>query len=338
MRLNLTLFWLTDLTYHIMRPSVNTHRKSAALKSQWPASTALASTVDSCHIFSIAPNRFPVKPVRNAIWSNVNRLPAQQANGLNPEPEKQRAWQPSRRHNLMSSHESLTMGYILLAGGAEFVGRMAIADREAMSLAGGPEAPIRIVPAAAAPDNNHQRAGQNGVNWFKRLGAVNVNALPLIDRKSADDPAVVAALKNSGLIYLLGGFPRHLEQSLAGSKSWQAILNAHQAGAVIAGSSAGAMILCETYYDPRAKKTFSGLGLIPGACVLPHHDAFGKSWAPELSRCLPGTILIGIDEQSGMLDDGPQGRWQVYGAGGVTLYQHDRRLQFAAGQPFELKI
>jgi cyanophycinase len=230
------------------------------------------------------------------------------------------------------------MGYILLAGGAEFVGRMATADRKAMSLAGGPEASIGIVPAAAAPDNNHQRAGQNGVNWFKRLGAVNVSALPLIDRKSADDPAVVEALKNSRIIYLLGGFPRHLAQSLAGSKSWQAILNAHQAGAVIAGSSAGAMILCDTYYDPQAKKIFSGLGLILGACVLPHHDTFGKNWAPELSRRLPGTILIGIDEQSGMLDDGPRGCWQAYGSGGVTLYQHDRQLQYAAGQPFELKI
>jgi cyanophycinase len=230
------------------------------------------------------------------------------------------------------------MGYILLAGGAEFGGCMAAPDLRAIKLAGGFEAPISIIPAAAAPDNNHQRAGQNGVNWFKQLGAVNVTALPLIDRGSADDPTVVKALQGSRVIYLLGGFPRHLAQSLAGSKSWQAILSAHTAGAVIAGSSAGAMIVCDTYYDPHAKETFSGLGLIPGVCVLPHYDTFGKNWAPELSRRLPGTMLIGIDEQSGMLNDGPQGNWQAYGAGGVTLYQNDRKLQFAAGQPFELKI
>jgi cyanophycinase len=230
------------------------------------------------------------------------------------------------------------MGYILLAGGAEFGGRMAAPDLRAINLAGGFEAPIGIIPAAAAPDNNHQRAGQNGVNWFKQLGAVNVTALPLIDRASAEDPTVVEALQSSRIIYLLGGFPRHLEQSLAGSKSWQAILSAFQAGAVIAGSSAGAMIVCDTYYDPHAKITFKGLGLIPGACVLPHHDTFGKNWAPELSRRLPDTILIGIDEQSGMLNDGPRGRWQAYGAGGVTLYQNDRRLKFSAGEPFEIKI
>jgi cyanophycinase len=176
------------------------------------------------------------------------------------------------------------MGYILLAGGAEFGGRMAKPDRRAIELAGGFRARVSIIPAAAAPDNNHQHAGQNGVDWFKNRGAVNVSALPLIDRASADDPAVVDALRQSKLIYMLGGFSRHLAQSLAGSDSWQAMLAAHQSGAVIAGSSAGAMILCDHYYDPYEKNIFSGLGLIPGACILPHHDTFGKSWAPELVK------------------------------------------------------
>jgi hypothetical protein len=75
------------------------------------------------------------------------------------------------------------MGHILLAGGAEFSGRMAKPDRRAIELAGGSGASVSIIPAAAAPDNNHQRAGRKGVNWFNNLGAVNVTALPLIDLK-----------------------------------------------------------------------------------------------------------------------------------------------------------
>jgi cyanophycinase len=232
------------------------------------------------------------------------------------------------------------MSYILLAGGAEFSGRMAKPDRRAIELAGGFGANISIIPAAAAPDNNQQRAARNGVSWFKNLGATNVAALPLIDRKSADDPAVTKSLQHSKMVYLLGGFPRHLAQSLAGSDSWQAILSAHQSGAVIAGSSAGAMILCEHYYDPYEKSIFAGLGLIPGACILPHHDTFGKSWAPELAPRLPGVVLIGIDEQTGMLNDGPNGRWQVYsdGKGGVTLYKNDRQIHFASDKHFDLKF
>jgi cyanophycinase len=232
------------------------------------------------------------------------------------------------------------MGYILLAGGAEFSGRMAKPDRRAIELAGGLDAAISIIPAAAAPDNNHQRAANNGIRWFKKLGAVNVAALPLIDRKSADEPAVIGALQRSKMIYMLGGFPRHLAQSLAGSRSWQAILAAHQAGAVVAGSSAGAMILCDHFYDPYEKNIFDGLGLIPGACILPHHDTFGKSWAPELAQRLPGVLLIGIDEQTGMLNDGPAHHWQIYsdGVGGVTLYKNERQMHVAPDTHFDLKF
>jgi cyanophycinase len=150
--------------------------------------------------------------------------------------------------------------------------------------------------------------------------------------------AVAEALHRSKMIYLLGGFPRHLEQSLAGSASWQAILHAHQAGAVIAGSSAGAMILCDFYYDPYERKIFNGLGLIPNTCVLPHHNRSGKSWAPELVQRLADVDLIGIDEQTGMLNDGPTGQWQVYGAGRVTLYKNDRQTHFASGKHFDLKF
>jgi len=71
------------------------------------------------------------------------------------------------------------MGYILLEGGAEFGGQMAEPDRQAIILAGGPDKPISIIPAAATPDNNHQRAGRNGVGWFRRLGATNVSAVPV---------------------------------------------------------------------------------------------------------------------------------------------------------------
>ena len=53
-------------------------------------------------------------------------------------------------------------GHILLAGGAEFTGDMAIADLHAMTLAGGSTACIRIIPAAAALDNNHENAGTTG--------------------------------------------------------------------------------------------------------------------------------------------------------------------------------
>jgi cyanophycinase len=225
---------------------------------------------------------------------------------------------------------------MLLAGGAEFGGRMAEPDLRAIALAGGAEARISIIPTAAAPDRNHERAGRNGVRWFESLGARNVAALPLIDRPSAESPAVAQALRESRLIYLLGGFPHFLGQTLLGSASWAAVLEAYAAGAVVAGSSAGAMVLCQHYYDPESGQVAEGVGMLPTTCVLPHHNTFGKGWAARLAALLPGSSLLGIDERTGMLDDGDGGAWRVYGQGAVTLYRQTRMEVYTPGTEFDL--
>ncbi len=213
---------------------------------------------------------------------------------------------------------------------------MAEPDRRAIELAGGPGARISIIPTAAAPDRNHERAGANGMRWFRSLGARNVAVLPLIDRASAERPELAAALRDSRLIYLLGGFTHYLGQTLLGSASWQAILDAYAAGAVVAGSSAGAMVLCERYYDPQTSQVVEGLNLVPNSCVLPHHDTFGKRWAPRLGELLPSTVLVGIDERTGMLDDGDGGQWRVFGQGAVTLYHAGRSTAYREGESFTL--
>jgi cyanophycinase len=229
-------------------------------------------------------------------------------------------------------------GYLLLEGGAEFGGQMSQPDRRAIELAGGPESLISIIPTAAAPDNNHQRAGRNGVNWFKSLGATHVESLPLIDKVSANDLSIVNAIIKSRLIYMLGGFTGYLGETLKNSASWQAILSAYSNGAVIAGSSAGAMVMCQHYFDPGKRQVVEGLGLLPNTCVLPHHDTFGKNWAQQLATLLPNVVLLGIDERTGMLDDGEDGRkigWHVYGQGAVTLYRKEQHRVYKAGESFQ---
>jgi cyanophycinase len=211
------------------------------------------------------------------------------------------------------------MGYIVLEGGGEFAGHMDAADRRAIDLAGGIDARVRIIPAAAAPDNNHERAGQNGVVWFRSLGARDVAALDVIDPESAKREQFATEIERARLVYLLGGFPRHLCGTLEGSLVWRAALAAHENGAVLAGSSAGAMVLCEWYFDPFEGKVFRGLDLLHGICVLPHFETFGQSWVPRLADRLPVALLLGIEEQTGIINDGPNGLWQVYGKGGVVF-------------------
>lgn len=226
------------------------------------------------------------------------------------------------------------MGYLLLEGGAEFGGRMREPDLRAIELAGGINAPIRIIPTAAAPDNNHQRAGNNGIRWFQSLGAKDVVSLPLIDRPSANDENIAKSLRSANLIYMLGGFTGYLAETLQGSAAWNAVLEAYQAGAVVAGSSAGAMVMCEFYYDLNKGQVVSGLNLVPDSLVLPHHNTFGKNWASRLLE-ISQLTLIGIDEQTGMIDDGAQ-TWTVYGRGDVTLYRNEQIEIHQAGKAFSV--
>ena len=226
------------------------------------------------------------------------------------------------------------MGYLLLEGGAEFGGRMREPDLKAIELAGGFDAPIRIIPTAAAPDNNHQRAGNNGVRWFQSLGAKDVGSLPLIDKVSANDESIAKSLREAKLIYMLGGFTGYLGETLQGSNAWQALLEAYATGAVVAGSSAGAMVMCELYYDPGRGQVIEGLNLVPNSLVLPHHNTFGKSWASRLLE-ISKVTLVGIDEGTGMLDDGA-GRWTVYGAGDVTLYRNQEVEIHPTGRSFSV--
>jgi len=220
---------------------------------------------------------------------------------------------------------------VLLAGGGEFGANMEAPDRRSIARAGGFEARICIVPTAAVPDNNHERAGNNGRRWFRHLGARNVGVVPLIDRRSAAHGAVTDALRNADLLYLLGGFPGYLAGCLAGTPAWEAILAAVRTGALIAGSSAGAMVLCGHYFDPARARISVGLGLLPQCCVLPHHNRFGHRWASQLQRQIPEAILIGIDEETGVLTAAEPGQWQVHGAGKVTLYRDGKIERYESG-------
>jgi len=144
-------------------------------------------------------------------------------------------------------------------------------------------------------------------------------------------------LRQCRLIYLLGGFPHYLAKTLAGSLSWQAMREAHDKGAVIGGSSAGAMVLCQHYYDPDTRRIMDGLNLLSQACVIPHHDSSGKKWAPFLVGSVPDDAIIGVHEQTGLIDDGAKEKWTVFGKGIVTIYKKGLTSTYHSSETFSLR-
>lgn len=229
------------------------------------------------------------------------------------------------------------MGILLLEGGSEFQGKMEAPDRKALSLAGGKNAKMVIIPTAAAPDNNSIRAGITAVEWFRKLGASNVSALPIIDQESANDPELSAQLDRANLIYILGGFPGYLEHTLKKSRCLDALWRAYQKGTVLGGSSAGAMVLCEWYFDPTVKEIKKGFGVLKDVILIPHHDTFGGSWHSLYFDKISDTRCIGIDEQTGMINETGNFRWTVHGKGKVTLYLKGSLISYKTGESFQFQ-
>jgi cyanophycinase-like exopeptidase len=121
---------------------------------------------------------------------------------------------------------------------------------------------------------------------------------------------------------------------------WKAIAAAWRAGAALAGSSAGAMALCEwclvqtSWPGEVYERSVDALGLIPGCAILPHFDVLGDAWIPWAQEGLgQNAQVIGIDERTAaVLRDGS---WEVVGPGAVTILQGAKRHRHIAGEKIE---
>jgi cyanophycinase-like exopeptidase len=96
------------------------------------------------------------------------------------------------------------------------------------------------------------------------------------------------------------------------------------------------MVLCDHYFNPLSRKVLKGLGLLPGTCFLPHHNEFGKTWVPDLTFLLPKIVLIGVDEETAILNEGSSNAWTVFGKGSATIYQSLTSNVYQNGERFQI--
>jgi len=205
-------------------------------------------------------------------------------------------------------------GRLVLCGGNEFRRDCDPMDRALLEAAGGAQASLIILPTAATNENPYV-AGENGIRHFSRLGA-RVDKAMITDRAAADNLELVVPVEQHNVVYLTGGDPIYLAETLRDSKLWDVVVAIHQRGGLIAGSSAGAMVLGEQLW--RFDGWIPGLGLAPGLAVLPHHATLSARWnALAMVASLPPHVaLVGIDEATALLL--PEGC--VIGIGLVTVY------------------
>ena len=206
-------------------------------------------------------------------------------------------------------------GPLALVGGAEWRDGCTF-DRDLLAASGADE--VLVLPTAAAYEHPG-RAVEWAERYFAGLGA-KARGLMVLARPDAEDEANVAALRDARFVYLSGGSPLHLRSVLKDTPAWDALCQAWDAGAVLAGSSAGAMALCDPMVDPRGGAFTLGLGLLAQVAIIPHHD----TWSPEKAKrtitlAPAGLPVVAIDEQTALVR-GREGGWTVGGAGDVVVF------------------
>lgn len=186
---------------------------------------------------------------------------------------------------------------------------------------------VVIVPTAAGGERPDLAAG-DGTEAFRRVAAaagipVDVEGVLVVDAASAARSALAARIAEADVVYLPGGDPGRLAAILPGSLAWGAVLRARARGAVVAGASAGAMILAPWTWTPRGGAV--GLALVPGIVVVPHAERVAHSgWAGTFAEQVPTAYRalgrLGLDERTGVISGNPVpgGRaWRVVGEGRV---------------------
>jgi cyanophycinase len=206
-------------------------------------------------------------------------------------------------------------GPLALVGGAEWTEGC---DFDADLWAASGRADVVVLPTAAAYEHP-ERAVDAASRWFTGFGAT-VRGLMILSRRDAEETGFAREVREARFLYFGGGSPLHLRSVLKDSPVWAAVVEAWRHGAVVAGSSAGAMVLGDPMVDPRGGALTLGLGLVGQLAVLPHYDTWSEEKAHRTVQLATGHLRIAaVDERTALIRD-PDGGWRTAGSGAVTVY------------------
>jgi cyanophycinase len=220
-------------------------------------------------------------------------------------------------------------GPLFIIGGAEDKLRRRTILRELVAAAGGDEARIAVVPTASSLGPEVVEVYEA---LFRREGAAEVVAVRPDSREDAHDPALVAAVDGATGVFMTGGNQLKLSAIVSGTPLGDAIVAAHERGAVVAGTSAGASIQSShmvAFGGPgatpkqRMTQVAAGLGLLPSSVIDQHFDQrnrYGRLLMIVAQS--PQLLGLGVDEDTAAVVEDDVLR--VVGRGAVTIFDPSR--------------
>jgi cyanophycinase len=226
----------------------------------------------------------------------------------------------------------------MIIGGAEDKLRKRTILKDFVAASGGQEARIVVIPTASS-------LGPEIVDvyeaLFTKIGAAEVRTARPESREDAHDPGLVEVLERATGIFMTGGNQLKLSGVICGTPFGDAIIEAHERGAVVAGTSAGASIQSSHMVafgtggaTPKQRMTqvAAGLGLVASSVIDQHFDQrnrYGRllmivSQSPQL-------LGIGVDEDTAAIVEqvGEHEVLRVTGRGSVTIFDPARMVSNA---------
>lgn len=236
-------------------------------------------------------------------------------------------------------------GYLVVVGGA--MRDPAILNRF-IQLAGGPEAPIVIIPTAGSA--KHYDQYWSGMRSFREAGIKNLTVLHTRDRAVADSEEFVRPIQNARGVFISGGRQWRLADSYLNTRTHRELLALLERGGVIGGSSAGATIQGSFLARGDSKTNtimvgdhLEGFGFLRNVAIDQHLIKRNRHFdLIEVIEKFPKLLGIGIDENTAIIVHG--NNFDVIGDGYVAIYDNNRIIppkgQFyflAPGDRYNLK-
>jgi len=197
-----------------------------------------------------------------------------------------------------------------------------------IELAGGPVAPIVVVPTALEGDIE-------SLDWdflaaLRDAGAKNLAVLHTRDPAEADTETFIAPLRYARGVWFVGGRQWRIADAYLGTQTEAAFRAVLERGGVIGGSSAGATI--QGSYLARGDTETNtvmmgdheqGFGYIRNAAIDQHLLVRNRQFdLIEIVLAHPELLGIGIDENTAIVVSGNE--FEVVGQGYVAIYDYQR--------------
>lgn len=218
-----------------------------------------------------------------------------------------------------------TAGSVIIIGGAEDKRRDRVILSRFVEMTGGSDASLVVLSTASSlGEMAHARYAE----LFTELGAGKVTGVRPTSREEANDPAITLPLTEATGVFLTGGNQLRLVSVVGGTRLEDALASAHDRGAVVAGTSAGASAVAAHMVafgragaSPKHRMIHlsAGLGLVEGVVVDQHFEQRGR-WGRLLAAVAisPRLLGIGLDEDTAAVIYQDR-TLEVVGRGAVTI-------------------